>query len=481
MTLSLDLKTAKEQLWKSSVLSWKLHKTQLEMYEAIAVNPSKLYVLNCSRQIGKSFFLCVLAVEYALKHPGAKICYIAPQARMVKKIILPRIRQILRDCPSELKPNYKVNEQSYTFKHNESEIHIAGTDSERAENIRGQVFNLVICDEAGFMDELDYVVTSILFPTISTTKGRIILSSTPPPTPDHAFLRYVRDADAGGYYMKKTIYDNPLIDKNILEELKKHAGGDNSAAWRREYLAEFVTSEEDAIFPEATEDRMSGLIKRWPRPPFYDSYVSADLGYADNTGILFAYFDFLANKIIIEGEELFSKPNSEKIAISIKGKEKLLWESNGTIKEPYKRIIDGNDITISDLNGPTYNLRFVKTRNDDLQAAVNEVRVMLQNEQIIFSPDCKQTIAQVKYGIWDTTKKKFARSEGAGHFDLIAALIYLVRNVARYKNPYPPGLGLDLGSMYIDPRKQRDPSKGVTELSKVLSVPYNKIFRPEDS
>lgn len=481
MTEELTLSKAKGQLWKTGVLSWKLHDAQVAMYDAVNSSTSSIFVINCSRQIGKSYFLCTYAIEQALRNPGIKICYLAPQAKMVKKIIIPRIRAILKDCPSELKPDYRVNEQVYTFKHNGSEIHIAGTDAERSENLRGQVFHLVVCDEAGFMDDLEYVVASILMPMISTTKGRIILSSTPPISPDHAFVQYVRQAEAGGYYIKKTILDNPLIDKNQIEELKRHSGGENSDAWRREYLAEFVTSEEDAIFPEATEAQMEKLVKAVPRPLFYDSYVSADLGYTDNTGILYAYWDFLQAKVIIEDESLFNRPNSSKIAEVIKAKEKELWEINNTTKEPYKRIVDGNDITISDLNSPPHNLRFVKTRNDDLQAAVNEARVMIQNEQILINPKCKQLISQVKYGIWDTTKKKFARSEGKGHFDLIAALIYLIRNIARHKNPYPHNLGLELGTMYIDPRRQAGPSQAVKELQKVLIGQAKKIFNPDDN
>lgn len=479
-------KPTKEQVqhrfWLNAQLEHKLHDAQKEMYSVLNGSTNSIFVMNCSRQIGKSYFLCTFALEYALRNPGAKICYLAPQARMVKKIIIPRIRALLKDCPADLKPQYKVYEQVYYFK-NGSEIHIAGTDNERAENLRGQVFHLVICDEAGFMDDLDYVVTSILMPMISTTKGRIILSSTPPISPDHAFVRYVQQAEAGGYYIKKTIKDNPLVSDEMREELCRLAGGEQSDAWRREYLAEFVTSQEDAILPEATEEQMAKLIQIWQRPLFYDSYVSVDLGYTDNTGILFGYWDFLRNKLIIEDESLFNKPNSSKIAEVVKGKEKELWEMNNTIKEPFKRIIDGNDITISDLNSPPHFLRFVKTRNDDLLAAVNEVRIMLQNEQIIINPRCKTLISQMKYGIWDrngdSKRKKFARSEGQGHFDLLASLIYMVRNIARHKNPYPPGLGLDINTMYIGPDVNRRNSDQVNQLKKVFLNPVKKFFGPD--
>lgn len=478
--MTQDLETAKSKLWHAGVLSWKLHKAQVDMHDAVDLNPNSLFVINCGRQIGKSFFLCAYAIEYALKNPRAKICYVAPQAKMVKKIILPRIKEILKDCPKELKPTYKVNEQVYIFE-NGSEIHIAGTDAGRAENLRGQVFHLVIADEAGFIDDLGYLVSSILVPMISTTRGRIILSSTPPISPDHAFVRYVRQAETNGNYIKKTVYDNPLIDPRQMKNLIEASGGESSDAWRREYLAEFITSAKDAVVPEATEALMSELVQQWPRPPFYDSYTSADLGYIDNTGMLFGYWDFRLAKLIIEDEATFNKPTSSKIAEIVREKEKACWESNGSVKDPYKRVIDGNDITIADLNAPPNNLRFVKTRNDDPLAAVNELRVMVHNKQIIINPRCKNLISEIKYAVWDTSGRKFARSdeENRGHFDTLMALVYMVRNLNKQKNPYPPGLGLSEDNMYVHPDMWKHKSSNAEVMKNMLMKDFNKRFRKE--
>ena len=479
-----DLKSAKDKLWRAGVLSWKLHKTQLDMDDAINNSDHSLFVINCGRQIGKSYFLCVKAVEYALKHPGAKISYLAPQAKMVKKIILPRIREILKDCPNDIKPDYKVNEQVYVFKHNGSEIHIAGTDAGRSENLRGQVFHFVICDEAGFMDDLRYIVSSILVPMISTTRGKIILSSTPPISPDHAFVSYVRQAEKGKYYIKKTVYDNPLIEERQIKDLIEASGGEESDAWRREYLAEFITSAKDAVLPEANDALMSEITQDWKKPAFYDTYVAVDLGYIDNTGMVFGYWDFLNNKLIIEDEAAFNKPTSSKIAEVVKDKEKSLWMVNNTVKEPYRRIIDGNDITIADLNAPPNNLRFVKTRNDDPQAAVNEVRVMLYNKQIIIHPRCENLISEMKSAIWDNTGRRLARSDeqNRGHFDILMALVYLVRNLNKKKNPYPPGgYFLDPETHYIHPDNFVHKSSNAEVLKKALLTDFNKRFKGENN
>lgn len=478
----MDKAAAANALWRMGLVSWKFHPAQLDIYEAINNSTGSTFVINCSRQIGKSFMLCGFAIEYAHQHPGAKICYLAPTAKAVKKIILPRIKEILSDCPRDLLPEYKVNDQVYKFK-NGSEIHIAGTDAERAENLRGQVFHLVICDEAGFMDKLDYVVSSILRPLTITVNGKIILSSTPPISPAHPFKAFAEQAKVDKNYIKKTIHDNPLITDKVKEQYMKEAGGCESVAWRREFLAEFIIDENEAVIPEANEKKMAEMIKelipyspgiqvtdnQMIKPPFYDGYTVADLGYTDNTGILFGYWDFYKAILVIEDEALFNKPNTQIIANVVSQKETFLW--NG--KKPYMRFCDGDPITISDLNSQ-HGLTFSATRNDELEASVNAVRLFVQDNKIVIHPRCVNLISQLQSATWDSSRKKFSRSPGQGHFDLIAALIYMVRNIRRSRNPFPANIGLDVANMYLPPDAGK--SKETSNLEKMVSGPMNRFF-----
>lgn len=481
--MTITREEAIEQLWRMGLVSWKFHNTQLDVYQAINKSTGSTFVMNISRQTGKSYLLCGYSIEYALQHPGAKICYLAPTAKAVKKIILPRIKEILTDCPRDLLPEYKVNDQVYIF-NNGSEIHIAGTDAERAENLRGQVFHLVICDEAGFMDKLDYVVSSILRPLTSTVAGKIILSSTPPISSDHPFKKiFVDNAIKTGNYIKKTVHDNPLIPDHIKKQYMEESGGEDSVAWRREFLAEFITDQNFAVLPEATEQKLAEITKdiidshlvqdpnekQIKRPLFFDAYTVADLGYTDNTGILFGYWDFANAKLVIEDEALFNKPNTQMIANIIHEKETALWGE----KKPYLRFCDGDPITISDLN-TLHGLSFSTTRNDELEASVNAVRLFIQDNKIIIHPRCINLLSQVHSVTWDVTRKKFTRSTTQGHYDLVAALIYMVRNIRRSKNPVPPGYGLDVATMYFPADSEK--SKDTYNLDKIVSSPMKKYF-----
>jgi len=156
--------------------------------------------------------------------------------RQTRKIINPLFRNLLANCPKHLRPKYKTFDSAWEFP-NGSVITVAGCDGANADALRGTQAHLSVVDEAGFVDPevLSYVVQDVLLPQSLLTGGRIILSSTPPVSGAHPFMRFVEAAIAEGAYVKKTIYDNPMVSPAQLEEFKREAGGENSSTWRREY------------------------------------------------------------------------------------------------------------------------------------------------------------------------------------------------------------------------------------------------------
>jgi hypothetical protein len=228
-------KEAKAILWKKGLLYWKLDANQQQIREIVINAKNKLNVLVCSRQLGKTYALCAIAVEECMKSPNRIVKIIAPEVKMIKQILQPKMREIFQDCPKDLVPQYRNNEHKYVF-HNGSEIQLAGTDNGHAESIRGSVAHLCIIDEAGFCSDLDYIVKSILIPTTTTTNGKIILSSTPPKTLDHEFMKFWERAEVSNTLFKRTIYDNPRLSTEQIDQLADAVGGVNSIDFRREYL-----------------------------------------------------------------------------------------------------------------------------------------------------------------------------------------------------------------------------------------------------
>ena len=90
------------------------------------------------------------------------------------------------------------------------------------------------------------------------------------------------------------------------------------------------------------------------------------------------------------------------------------------------------------------------TAKDHKDVALAELRTAVGNHQIIIHPRCVKLQSHLKFGIWDANRKKFARVDGFGHFDLIDALVYLYRNVSKRKNPMRPvGQGLDRHTHHV--------------------------------
>lgn len=427
---------ARRQLWLAGILRWKLHPAQQEIYDAFYRSKARRFVLNCSRRLGKSYTLCALALEHAIRIENAEIKYCAPTQRQVKRVIFKLFKEILKDCPEEIKPVWFAQESVYEFP-NGSTIAIGAMDSGRADALRGTDCHLGIVDEAGF-SPTNYVqdmVDSVLRPMTLLTKGKICIASTPPKTPRHAFELYYQAAQLEDAAIHKTIYDNTLLTAQDIEEEMKAAGGENSTYWKREYLAQFVVDEDLVVIPEFSADKEAQVVKEVSRPSYYDAYVSMDVGFKDATGILFFYWDFKNAQLVVEDEALLHgvrEVRTDLIADLIKIKETDLWGH----RKPYFRISDADLLVLNDLD-KLHNLKFTQAIKDSKETGVNELRIMIKSNRIVIHPRCKHLIAQLRSCIWDNKREKFDRVDGYFHFDLVDCLIYAVRGVRRAHNPYP--------------------------------------------
>lgn len=445
----IDAKVAKSILWKKGILHWKLDANQKEMYDKFLSGSNRIQTILCSRQLGKSFMMTVLAIETCLKKPNTYVKFIAPEVKMIKNILIPLVNEVTNDCPESLKPKHDVAGNKFKF-NNGSEIQMAGTDNNNADSIRGTKAHLCIVDEAAFADNLSYIIKSILLPTTTTTKGRIILVSTPPKTNDHDFVKYWDKAEWDGTLIFRTIYDNPRLTETDINDLAEAIGGKHTSDFQREYLCKKIVSADDAVIPEFTSELEERIVVPWTRPTHYDCYASMDVGFSDFTVVLFAYYDFKQAKLIIEDEYVINgrKLTTETLADEVKSKEKTLWFNRitGDYKIPHIRVSDNNNlILLNDLH-QKYGLLFLPTAKDNRDAAINNMKILLKSEKIIINPRCITLINHLRNAIWNKARTDFVRNKDQGHhYDAIPALYYLCRNVNFNKNPYPSGYDLGKG------------------------------------
>jgi len=459
-----------DELWRRGILApWKLHEGQKKMYQAIEESDAKKFVINSSRRLGKSWMLCVIALEQGYKVPHSQIKFAAPNQKMARKIVFPLFKQILENCPKHLRPKFKLHDGVYEFA-NGSEIHIAGSEMNQIDSLRGQACDLALLDEAGFMTDLEYVIESVLVPQTLTRKdARLILASTPPVSPDHPFVsRYIKNAMAQEAYAKFTIYDNPMLTPEQIELYMEEAGGADSTTWRREYLADIVTEKTNALFPEATDEAMEDIVLEIQRPDQFIPLTVIDLGYVDYTGILFGYYHFPAGKVVIEDELLMNRTTSAEIVQQVYDKEKELWGD----RKPFTRVVDAQALAIADLNS-MYRFNCRAPAKSDLEANVNRVRMDVGQQNMIISPKCTNLIAQLKYATGDNNRRSFSRNSSGGHWDLAAAMVYFAKHIDRRTNPFPPGYGYDPHTTWGIPTKHPD-----TAMEKMRQMfPFQAAFK----
>lgn len=478
--MSQDSKTASKQLsksqaqdllWRRGSLSWLLDDNQKVLYKLFHENPKKIQTWLLARRTGKTFALLVLATEYCIKNPHSVIKYVGPTKDQIKRIIRKEYdTEILRDfgCPEDIKPVFNKQDSTYYFP-NGSEIQICAAEGGNIDSIRGGFAHICIIDEAQDVSDLKYAVNSVLLPTTATTNGKVLISGTPSKNADHEFNYFIEKARNEGVLTRRTIDDNPRLTLETKLELIEASGGMESEDVRREYYCEQIRSKKTTVIPEFTEEKEKEMVKEWKRPAFYLPYASMDLGFRDMTVVLFAYHDFLNDKIVIEDEIVRhgDQMHLATLAKDIQEKESELWfnvQTNEQIKVE-RRVSDHDLIAIQEIKkASNYQIIFEPADKKDMMGGINFLRTLINNNKIIVNPRCKVTINHLKDAKWiKGATDKLARGTDDSHYDAIPALSYLMRGIRFEKNPYPKNYNSNLRTedAYYVRKKEVIPNQNV--------------------
>lgn len=483
-TVSPDqVEAARAELWRRGELRYRLRKHQKPIYDELRLllwgigaggsyakpkGTQLKYLLKCHRRFGKSGLCAFVVNEMGQQLPNARMNWAAETTIQVEKIILPNMDMATRDCPKDLKPEWKNG--AFHWHHTGAVLYTSGCEDERkADRLLGDASDLFILDEAGSIWPLEYVYKQVVLWMGSDRDGVVIMPSTPAKTPAHYFRTLCIKAEAGdGGYAERTVYDSEW-DEARLKRLADECGGTDTTEWRRQALAEDVIDETRAIIPEFSEHK-DEVVCEWPRPEYFDCYTGMDVGYSPSmTGLGFAIWDFPNAVLSIEDEAELSKMTTDVLAETVHEKESGLWSEHfeqmretqpfrEDLHEVRYRVSDVSPILLADL-ATLHKLYFSASRKDNLDAAINKVRLWIKTGKLRIHPRCKRLIAQLEAGIWNQRRTSFQFVDGFGHFDLIAMLVYLVRAIDEQRNPFPtpqPGEG-----KWVSPkhRKKSDAEK----------------------
>lgn len=453
-----DAERAVETSWTLGRLYLHLNPSQRKIYDSYQLGRAKniKYVVNCSRKLGKSVLGLFVATEVAIRNKDALIAYIAPTVDNVQAYTRQLIQVVFKTCPEHLKP--KFMKASIDFP-NGSRILFRGVGKGIADsyhNLRSFAFDLIVLDEAGFSANLDEIVDGALLSTLLPRNGNMLLLSTPPVTPDHAFKQYCDEAKLDGAYSEFTIRDSHYT-KEQQDKFIKAVGGETSAKAQREYFCKFVIDTDFQIIPEWNDKyiQVAGVQrdKNWK---YWFKYLSLDPGWSDHSVCIFGWYNRAEKKLKIKGEIMTKSPEQTTriLADKIKAKEAEIFEG----AEIKKRISDNNDPKLLRDFNIEHKLYFSPVESKTaLEVMVSDVRELVKDDGLEVDPACTQLIGCLRNGVFTKTKagnrgKEFARSKAFGHYDAIAALIYLVRELDQTTNPLPPVAERDDENMYVPPK-----------------------------
>lgn len=435
------------EFWKRKCLKFILRPHQWPLYDMFHRGGNQCW--NVSRQFGKSTSLTCLGTEFCLRNPGAFVRFYAPTRAQARDIVEQNMPVILESAPREFLPTYMRNQSKYVFP-NGATITLRGTDAAGGKGLRGGSAHLVVLDEAAFMSDLEWIVSSVVMPMFQNTDGRYIMSSTPPATTSHPWAaHFVEDHIRRNSYITLNFDDNTglsaerkeaiMLENSIVGpdgQILEHAR--ERDPFKREYLCQIINDSTFLIIPEFQAVKHV-VVAEHKRPNYFVPVVAADWGLKDYDAILYGYIDFAENKLIIEEETLVNYSAPSDTAELIKKKVAELWPNT-----PLNKIRFFGDTDLArfyEIRKQT-GINFRPSHKYDLEAALASVRTKMSMTGVRIHPRCQNLIRQLDQGVWEMSgsgqRKQFKRSADLGHCDLISALVYLNRMSPWGENPTPP-------------------------------------------
>lgn len=405
----------------------------------------KTVSIECSRQLGKTFFGCYLADETARNNPNAQIRLATAFEVDIETIIVPNFKNVLATCPEAIQPKYISQKKTYRYA-NGSVITLVGLDK-NPDKMRGSRLRLNIIEEAGFVDSetLKYVLESVVFPAqLREPEARTILISTPPPEgQDHYFCELSDRLELVGSYIKLTI-DESGLPQSQIDDLAKSVGGRQSITFRRECLCERIVDTEKAIVPEFKEDAHVGTYTTPAYRKYLVEYAGLDSGVRDKTVMVYGYYDFPKAKLVIE-REAYMQGAEVTTANIFAAADRIEKERN--YSNIHRFADNDNLILVQDLS--SLGKHWSPTDKDSLEAMVNELRLWFGRGAIQIDPSCRLLIGTLRSALWNKHRTEFSRTALYGHADALSALMYLVRNVNSAHNPIPADYGVDHDNQFF--------------------------------
>ena len=448
-------------LWEVGDLSYKLWEQQEPIYNTIRALPRNVQsaVVLCSRQFGKSVLGAIMATEECLRNPNVVVMIIGPTIKQTRAIVRPRMKLIMQDCPDGIiKP---IKSEDVWYFANGSELCLGGFDTGSSSQ-RGKTLHRIYIEEIvdSNPDSYDDFLRSDLGPALTHSKhAQIIFLTTLPKYPDHPFcLDTVPEAEANGAFFRYTIHDNKKLNSEQYDQCVKLCGGEHTIDFRREYLCQQVRDSSIILAPEFDEEQH---VREFKKPEYVNFWTGGDVGgIRDKSVFHLCAFDFERAKICFVDEREFSPDTGSATMVAACREMEGHRRING-------RYIDAfGQLQIDFMQ--QHDWPCALPRKDELEATVNQVRVVLARNEVEIDPKCKLLIRTLRSGTFNKNKTDLERTNALGHMDAFMSMAYAIRHVNK-GNPFPLYKGADPHTHYID-RSNPERSKSAQTLQSLFKV-----------
>jgi hypothetical protein len=419
----VDLNELKRhELYRRGVIAKTYLKSfQFELYNLLNDSSNTLIVPNTSRRFGKSTVCVTYCVEQALR-AKRHVRYATAFLSDLESFIEPIFASVLENCPGDTRPEWMASKKVWKFR-NGSTIKLIGIDK-NPNGLRGNNLDILIVDEAAFIQNLEYLYKSVIIPATMKRDFKLVFPSTPPRSPEHYWSReLIPKAKANGTYLELTIDSITDLPPEEKQRLIDEVGGINSSTAQREFYCKVVVDETRAVAPSFRLERHVATVDyqyiKW-------DYVGDSGGLRDRTSILQVGYSHLLDKVIIRSE-LTCDPNTPTPVLADKFRS---WSGTDTF------ILDAHGQTRVDL--AALNLKVSMPVKDDFTAGIQMMNAAFHNDNVIIDPSCTLLIASLTSGLLTADRKDYERTERLGHCDSIAALIYALRHVDKQVDLRPP-------------------------------------------
>ena len=194
---------------------------QKSAYRLVKDENNNVIVMVYSRQSGKSVLAEILCIEY-LFHPNTFNAYITPTFALGRKVYT-EITKLLQ--PTGIVK--KANSSTLTIETIYGSI-LQFFSAEAYTAIRGNTVSGILCiDEAAYISETlpngENFWGNVVLPITKARKPKVVLISTPCGKQGFFYDYYLRalKGDKGIVALTRTIYDDELVSKEDIEEIKR--------------------------------------------------------------------------------------------------------------------------------------------------------------------------------------------------------------------------------------------------------------------